>query len=309
MRKDGLILGSKSRTRSGVKDTSPWEWLFVLPLLVATVAFFVIPSVEAIIMSFTRWDPGYDSPFIGLRNYENALADPSFRAVLLNQLFFLLAVPLWTVLPLFFAAVLRKGVPRPGIFRSIIFFPSVVSAAVMGLLFVQILSPGGPVNELLRAVGLGSLATSWLANPDTVKPVIVVVIAWATMGTGVVIFSAALSGSSQELFEAAELDGAGFWMQFRYVVIPVLRPIIEVWVAILFITVFVSMFPWIYTLTKGGPGNASATLDFRIYESALIFGNFGIAAAQMVIMLIIVVALSLVGVVVAKLRKRWKVES
>jgi len=296
-----VVAIAASRNGSGVKETSRWEWLFIMPLLVATVLVFVAPSFEAIIKSFTRWDPGYDSPFVGLQNYGDALADPSFRTIIFNQFFFLLAVPLWTFLPLVFAAILRKGISRPGIFRSIMFFPSVVSAAVMGLLFVQILAPLGPVNEALRAVGLDSLTRGWLVDVDTVKPVIVAVIAWATIGTGVVIFSAALSNASQELFEAAELDGAGFWAQFRYVVIPALRPTIEVWVAILFITVFVSMFPWIYTLTGGGPGDSSGTLDFRIYESALVFGNFGIAAAQMVIMLVIVVVLGLVGTFAGKL--------
>ncbi|AZI58434.1 sugar ABC transporter permease [Nakamurella antarctica] len=283
------------RSSRGVKETSRWEWLFILPLLVGITLVFIAPSFEAIAKSFTRWDPGYDSPFVGLENYQDALTDPSFRTIIFNQFYFLLAVPLWTFLPLFFAAVLRKGVSRPAIFRSILFFPSIVSAAVMGLLFVQILAPLGPLNEALRAIGLDSLTRGWLVDSSTVKPVIVAVIAWATLGTGVVIFSAALSAAPPDLFEAAELDGAGFWAQFRYVIIPTLKPTIQVWAAILFITVFVSMFPWIYTLTRGGPGDSSGTLDFRIYESALVFGNFGIAAAQMVIMLVIVVVLGVVG--------------
>lgn len=146
-----------SRNGSGVKETSRRESLFIMPLLVATTLVFVAPSFEPITKSFTRWDPGYASPFVGLQNYRDALADPSFRTIIFNQLFFLLAVPLWTFLPLVFAAILRKGISRPGVFRSIMFFPSIVSAAVMGLLFVQILSPLGPVNEALPTVGLASI--------------------------------------------------------------------------------------------------------------------------------------------------------
>ena len=102
-----------------------------------------------------------------------------------------------------------------------------------------------------------------------------VVLAWATTGAGVVIFSAALSAVSAELFEAAPWTAPAGGRGFRYVIFPALRSVIQLWVMILIITVFVSLFPWIFTLTRGGPGYATTTLDFDIYQNALSFGYFG----------------------------------
>lgn len=264
------------------------EHAFLAPVLAVVAIGLLIPTGSVIYHAFTNWQPGYSSPFVGLSNFTNLAKSPAFQQVLKNQAFFLLGLPLWTLLPLVVATMLHERVPAPGVFRTIFFFPATASPALIGVLFSFMLGPAGPFNSLLHDIGLGGLARDWLVDAGWVKPVIIVVLAWATMGTGVVIFSAALSTVPTELFEAAQVDGARWRQRFTYVVLPSLRPVIQLWVVILVITVFVAIFPWIFTLTRGGPGYSSTTMDYDIYQNALQFGYFGPAAAEAVYLLVII---------------------
>jgi ABC-type sugar transport system permease subunit len=264
------------------------EFVYALPVVAVIGILIVLPTASAVAHSFTNWQPGYASPWVGLGNYRELLDSDQFREILKNQAYLLLGVPLWTVAPLVLAALLYERVPFPGVLRTIYFFPATVSPAVIGILFSFVLAPTGPVNTGLRDIGLGGLASNWLADERLVKPVVIAVLAWATIGTGVVIFSAAMSAIPPELFEAAALDGGTWWQRFRHVTVPSVRRVIELWVVILVITVFVAVFPWIFTLTRGGPGYSSTTIDFDIYQNALGNGYFGTAAAEAVMLLIIV---------------------
>jgi ABC-type sugar transport system permease subunit len=256
----------------------------------------VVPSVSVVAYSFTNWEPGYPSPWVGLKNYKDLATSADFHQILINQGILMLGIPLWMIVPLAVAFLLYEGVPYPGVFRTIFFFPAMVSPALVGILFTFILLPDGPLNSLLRTVGLGSLARSWLSDPTLVRPTIIVLLAWATMGVGVVIFSAALSVLPTELLEAASLDGANWWQRFRHVVLPGIRGTVELWAVILVVTVFLGVFPWIFTLTRGGPGNLSTTFDFDIYRNALTLGYFGTAAAESVYLLLIVGSIIAIGV-------------
>jgi ABC-type sugar transport system permease subunit len=276
--------------------------MFVLPIVIVVAVLIVLPTGSAIVHSFTNWQPGYSSPWVGLTNFTELFRSASFQQILKNQAILLLGLPFWTVLPVLIAAMLYDRVPAAAVFRTIFFFPATVSPAVIGILFSFILGPTGPLNTSLRDIGLGGIAADWLSNPSLVKPVIIAVLAWATMGTGVVIFSAALSGVPPELFEAAALDGASWLQRFRYVTVPSVRRVIELWVVILVITVFVAVFPWIFTLTRGGPGYSSTTIDFDIYQNALQFGYYGTAAAEAVVLLVIVTLVVAVGSLASRLR-------
>ena len=120
------------------------------------------------------------------------------------------------------------------------------------------------------------------------KPVIIAVIAWATTGIGVVIFSAALSAIEPHLLEAADVEGASTWQKLRFVILPTLRPVIDLYAALMVLNVFVGLFAWIFVLTGGGPGFASTTLDYDIYQHALTYGQFGLAATESVYLLALV---------------------
>lgn len=289
---------------TGRRRPLPWSWrsvvdsaretLFVLPVVIIVGMLIVVPTVTAIVHSFTDWNPGYASPFIGLHNYATLATSPVFHTILANEGVLLLGLPLWVGLPLLLAFLMYDKVPVAGFLRTIFFFPATASPALIGILFTIILGPQGPVNSALNLVGWRS-PPDWLVSSGWVKPVLICVLAWATIGTGIMIFSAGLTAIPTELFEIAKIDGVGWWGRLRNVAVPSLRRITELWTVILVITVFVAMFPWVYTLTLGGPGYSSTTIDYDIYQNALTNGYFGLAAAEMVYMLILISLVLLTG--------------
>jgi multiple sugar transport system permease protein len=272
----------------------------VLPVALLVAFVVLLPVLSAVHHSFTDWDPGYSSTWVGLENYEEIFASDTFQQLLLNQAFLLIGVPLWVLLPLAVSFLLYQGVPASGLFRAVFFFPAISAPALIGILFSFMLASSGPLNSALRSIGLGVLAQDWLADEHLVKPVIIVVLAWATMGMGVVLFSAALSAVPAELFESAEMDGASWWQRLWHIVLPSIRRTVELWTVILVIVVFTGVFPWIFTLTRGGPGYSSTTLDWDVYQNALTYGHFDVAAAESVVLLAIVVLVLVIGNLVGR---------
>lgn len=271
------------------------EFLLVIPILSIGGLAILLPTVLAIFYAFTNWTPGSESPWVGLKNFTDLAMSGNFHQVLINEGVLLLGLPLWVIAPLVVATFLQERVIGAAIFRTIFFLPATLAPALLGILFSIMLRPTGLINAALRTVELGFLAQDWLGNPNLVKPVLVVILLWAHFGTGVIVFSAALTSLPPELFEAAEIDGASWLQRFRYIVVPSVRHIVELWTVILVISAFVGVFPWIFTLTRGGPGYASMTMDFDIYTRGLTFGQFGLAAAEAVYLLIIMLVLTGIG--------------
>lgn len=270
------------------------DLLFLLPAVLLVGGFLLVPIGIGIVRSLYNWSPGYASPFVGVKNYTTLAANAAFRQILRNEGIFILAVPLWVILPLIVSLLLYRRVPFAGAVRTLIFFPAVASPAILGIFFRGVLAPDGMLNSAVRSVGAGSLSRNWLAEPNLVKPVMICVLAWSGMGIGVLVFSAALSAVDPSLFEVAELEGANALQRLRYVVLPTLRPVVELYLALQVLTVFTGLFSWIYVLTGGGPGFASTTLDFDIYQHALSYGEFGLAAAESVYLMVIIVIIVLI---------------
>jgi len=282
----------------------PAALLLLLPVALLEIAILFAPLLYIAFRSLYDWQPGGDSEFIGFDNYVALFTDPAFWQVVGNQFFYLLGLPLWVIAPLVVAFMLREKVAGAGFFRSVYFLPAVMSPAVVALVFRALLSGDGPVNALLRAVGLGSLAHPWLSDEAAVKPVIVILVLWAGFGTGVLIFSAALSAVPKHLFEAARLDGVGFWGEFWHIAVPSIRSAVVLWMIFQVISIFLFMFSWVYVLTRGGPGLSSATMDFAIYQEFMRFGFFGTAAAQSVVLMLFIVFIAALGGVIVKLLGR-----
>lgn len=278
--------------------------LFLLPAVALVGSLVLVPVATSIFRSFYEWNPGYESPFVGIANYTALATDLAFQQIMRNEAVFLIGVPIWVFLPLVIALFLHDRVPIAGLVRTIIFFPAVASPAILGIFFRSVLASDGLLNTLLESVGLGALARSWLSDPALIKPVIIVVIAWATAGIGVVIFAAALNAMEPHLLEAAEVEGASGWQKLRFVILPTLRPVIDLYAALMVLNVFVGLFAWIYVLTGGGPGFASTTLDYDIYQRALTYGQFGLAAAESVYLLGVVAIILLLAQRVRRLRER-----
>lgn len=278
--------------------------VLLAPTVVLVGIVLFIPTLYVAFYSFFDWRPNRSSPFVGLDNYIDVLTSDSFQTVMTNQAVLLLGMPIWVLVPLMITFLLYEDTKVPGLWRTIYFLPSVLSPALVGILFRTLLATDGPINESLRAVGLGVLAQDWLTTPSLVKPVIIVLVLWAGVGTGVVIFSAALSAVPTEIFEAAKLDGAGWWTRMFRIAVPSIMDSIVLWMAFQVLALFLFMFGWIYVLTSGGPGLSSTTIDYLIYQEVFRFGFFPTAAAMSVLM--ILVLLVLLGLPAALVRRRFE---
>lgn len=297
-------VGEQLATRTIVQPTARPHQLFrgglflIIPAIVLEVGILFLPLVYILYRSFFEWQPAEVSTFTGFDNYALLFSDPEFWQIVGNQLFYLLGLPLYIAAPICVAFLLRERVKFAGLWRSIYFLPAVMSPAIVGLVFRSLLSTDGPVNAFLTNVGLEAFAQPWLTDADLVKPVVVVLILWAGFGTGVLIFGSAFSAVSPSIFEAARLDGAGWWRELVSVAIPNVRPTVVLWTMFQIASIFLFMFGWIYVLTGGGPGIASATMDFSIYQEFMRFGFYGTAAAQSVVLVIAIVLVpALIGLV------------
>jgi multiple sugar transport system permease protein len=261
--------------------------------------FVVLPASIAIVRSFFDWQPGSESPFVGLDNYREVVGAPVFREIVVNELIFMIGVPLWAGVPLLVTFLLYEGVPFAGVLRTIFMLPTALSPVVMGILFGALLRPDGILNTTLESLGLGFLERQWVDDPDLVKPVIIIVVIWFAMGFGVLLYSAALSAVPPELFEAAEVDGAGWIQRLLYIMIPAIFPVFVLNLVFNIATVFL-LFGYVFVLSRGGPGYASTTLDWDIYEKAFDRGEFGLAAAESALLLVAMFVILLVTVRVAR---------
>jgi ABC-type sugar transport system permease subunit len=279
-----LELSSRTfgRRRSAGRRRSWTGLAFVAPLLVAVLAFVVYPLGRVIYLSLTDYS-GLGSPhWIGFENYTTLLHSTDFHRVMLNAGLLLLGMPLWVGIP-FLIAVALFGQRGAGSIRSLLLIPGILPPVVAGAVFRIVLADDGPTNATLRGVGLDGLALSWLASDPLVLVTVVVVILWAVMGTGVMFYSAGLATMPNENVEAAILDGAGWRHLVWHIYRPALRPVTSFWILILILSTVTAFFPWIFSLTRGGPGYASTTIDYYVYQTGLVSGQFGLASAASVI--------------------------
>lgn len=239
--------------------------LFLLPAIVLVVVFRIFPlfwGFEISLTSATNTDPG---EFIGAGNYLRAVDDPNFRASLVNAAVVLLSVPLFVTIPMILAILIDQGVPGRNFFRSVYFFPVVLSSVIIGSIFSIVLGFNGSLNTMLKIFGIPGV--DWLGRSSTALPVTLIIQSWSTFGMGVLIFLAGLSTVPKDMVEAARLEGAKMWQIWWHIIIPELRPIIEFSTVITTIGLLTSMFGLIYVLTGGGPGTATTVPEYLIWAA------------------------------------------
>lgn len=268
--------------------------LFVLPAVLLVLIFRIIPLFWGFGISLTSATATDRGEFIGAGNYIRAINDPNFIASILNGGVIVLAVPIFVFLPMILAILIDQGVPGRGFFRSVYFFPVVLSSVIIGSIFSIVLGFNGSFNGLLRLVGLP--VYDWLGRSNTALPVTLAIQSWSTFGMGVLIFLAGLSTVPKEMVEAARLEGAGMWQVWWHVIIPELRPIIEFSVVITTIGLLTSMFGLIYVLTGGGPGTATTVPEYLIWAAQGRLNQPAYASALSIILFIITGALALVQI-------------
>jgi ABC-type sugar transport system permease subunit len=276
--------------------------LLLLPAAALLGWLMVYPAGDAVHLAFTNWD-GFSSPKgIGLQNFSDLLHDRRFKEALLHNLAIVAAMPIWIGLPYGVAWALHRKVPGWRLFRFAFFLPVVLSPVVIGVYYGIALKPDGPFNEMLSAVGLGFLSHEWLNDPSLTLIVVIAIIIWSTFGIGVLVFLSGLSSLDTEQIDAARVDGASGWQVQRHVIFWQLLPVIEFWAVLIVIASFTAFFPLIFTLTHGGPGSSTYTVDFDLYQEAFSSGHLGYAAAIGVVLVIVIGVVG--GIVLAALRLR-----
>src|SRR5262252_1496378 len=234
-----------------------WAYGFILPAACAISFSFGYPLIRVIRFSFQSGSID-DLTDVGFQNYAWLWEDPVFVRAALNNLKLLITVPIMTPLALVIALILNGQIHGWRQYRAIVFFPYILPATAVGLVFSYLLEQSGVLNTLLRSAHLDILAMDWLGSADNVVPTIGGVIVWQQLGFGVVVFAAALLAVPQELIDAARIDGASSWQIQRFILLPYIRRVIEFFMVLQAITVLSSIFAYVFVLTKGGPAKASS---------------------------------------------------
>ena len=267
------------------KSLSMTGLLFLAPALLFVVAANVVPFVWNTVLSLLQWD-GFGAPaFIGFENFKVAIADSLVISSLKNSMVYAFASTLGAVLlGLLMATLLFKLTGRGGAaLRLILYSPSMIPTAVVGVMFVFFYNPVmGLLNNLLKLIGLQNLAGVWLQDKSTAMPCIIFVAIWKCAGSVMLLCYAAMQSIPGSLYESGSLDGAGYFTQMRLITYPLIQPMILLATINTLGSQFKS-YDLIQTMTQGGPGNLTATVPIVMTKTAFNFGYFGRAAAQGVI--------------------------
>lgn len=269
-------------------------YFFVSPLILLILIFMVYPTLSTLYLAFTEWNGFSDPTWTGLSNLKRLFQDASFYASLKNMGILTLYIPVWTLVPLVFAEIIRK--PRTGVqfFRSTILIPYVVSPVVLGMFFKQVLGVEGVVTELI-AQHLPSLGTvGFLTSQQLTIHTIAFITLWKFFGFGVILYYGAISKISESLYESATLDGCNWLQTLVHVTVPGIRYTLQFFVVLGFITFYARMFPLTFTLTRGGPGFASFVPEFGIYFQAFNNSNMGYASTWALFVYVIVLGIIIV---------------
>jgi multiple sugar transport system permease protein len=288
------------------KRESLQGFLSVLPVIVVLLLIRAYPICVAVVESFTDWDGLARNNWVGLRNYADILRGNQFFLLLRNNAVLALHIPVQVFFGVVFAILLYDRVIGWRFFRALCFLPQIISTVIIGYLFRVFFAFTGPVNVLLRMVGLKFLAIEWLANGGTALSVLILTLVWAGVGWQVLIVLGGLSSIPTSIFDAARIDGAGYWQRLFRVVLPMLLRVIEYSFIVSVVWVFTGLFPLIFTMTKGQPGYETTTIDYMIYLKAFVSGTkLGEACAVAVLLLVIVLAFTRIQMVIANRADDW----
>ena len=268
---------------------------FIAPNFIGFCVFTLVPMFFAICLAFCSWDGAHPIEFVGLQNFIDLLDDDTFKAAFVNTIVYTVGtVPLTLICSLGLAVLLNQKVKCRNFFRTVSFFPYVASLVAVAAVWNMIFSPSmGPVNQFLSALGVEDLPR-WAAGKETAMITVILFSVWKNMGYYMVIYLAGLQGTNLELNEAAELDGANKWQIFWHVVLPQLRPTTFFVIIMLTISSF-KVYDQMYMITQGGPGNATMTLVYDIYNVAFVnTPRYGYASAISMVLFVLVLIVTII---------------
>jgi ABC-type sugar transport system permease subunit len=264
--------------------------VWIAPAAVVMLFVFAYSMVNLVTTSLR-----YDGNWVGLENFQLVLSDPLFITALKHNTELLLCVPVLIALSFMLAVLLFETVRGHKWFRGVVFLPYVLPVTVIGVVMGQLLQLNGALNSLLRAIGLGALAQDWLGDPKIALWTMAAVIVWKEVGFGVILFLARMISLPMDVYEAAMVDGAGFWRKHWSITLPQMTGIIMFYAVTEAIVMVSWVFNYVYIMTngQGGPGDSTVVTELYIYRTAFADQAPELAAAASVMLF----ALTLVLVV------------
>ncbi|MCU1437062.1 MAG: binding-protein-dependent transport system inner rane component [Naasia sp.] len=257
----------------------------VAPAVVLVLGFMVYPVCYAIWISFNKTN-GLSFDYVGLDNYTKLLADPLLHKVFLTNLIFLISVPLVILAALVCSVLLYERIRGWRFFRVLFFVPNVLSTAVIGLMFKSLFSYRGPINAVLAQFGIPPV--DFFAGAGSAIFVIIIALVWSGFGYQTIILLSGLSAINPEIFEAATVDGAGWWKRLWYITLPNIRGVLALVSILNVLYTFTALFGFIFVMTAGGPGYDTTTLDYLIYTLAFSSTRLGEGAALAVMVFLLI---------------------
>lgn len=283
-----------------------YPFYFLGPGLLVYGIFFVVPTVTSFYYGLTDWNINTSAlHFVGIANYKELFTDIKLVAALWHTVVYAFGVTLLrNLIGLVLALFLNSKIKFENLFRTVFFLPYVIAPIIIGYLFTAIYDPSnGLVNQVLRTIGLGVLANDWLNNPSLALFSTIMTEVWRTSGFSMVIYLAGLQVIPSELYESADLDGAGSFSKFRFVVFPLLAPAVTVNLVLSLIGTM-KVFVMILVLTNGGPGYATEVMNTYIMH-VFSLGLYGYGTAANLLLSILI---SIIGIPTLYFLRRREVE-
>lgn len=271
------------RRRTGSRLT---PYLFVATALILLAIFTYIPVTNLFYYSLIEWDGlGPVDGFVGFDNYIEVFRRPELFGVFRVSLYYFGATFLQIAAALYFATILSFNVRFRNFFKGVLFFPYLLNGVAIGFIFLFVFQPGGTLDTVLSMLGFDDHGVLWLGDREMINFSLAGVSIWRYFGLNLVLFLGAIQSIPSDQYEAAEIDGANRWQQFRYLIVPGIRPVIGLCM-ILGISGSLSVFEIPYIMTGGA--NGSATFVIQTVDTAFKFGKVGLASAMAVVLLVIV---------------------
>lgn len=261
-------------------------WLFILPAVIGTFIFIIIPVIFSFSLSFTKWDLLNDIQFVGLDNYKFIINDKLFLKILGNTFVYAISVSLLgVIIPLILASILNTKIRGSNFYKTAYFIPFITPMIVIALVWQWIFDPNiGCLNQFLH------LHINWLYDKVYAMSALIIVSVWKLIGYNMIIFLSGFATINQDLLEASKIDGANTWNTFRHITIPLLSSTIFFVIVITSISSF-QVFDLIYMMTQGGPENSTMVLVYSIYKYAFEYFEAGKASAIAYILFAIIFVL------------------
>ena len=270
------------------KKDSFYGFLFVLPALLGTLIFIIIPIFVSFTLSFTDWDLLNEITFVGLNNYRTIFTQEVFSKILINTLVYAISTTFFAVLiPLFIAEILNTKLRGAEIFKTIYFIPFITPAVVIAIVWGWIFDPNiGLINSLFKT------SLTWLFDTKFAMPVLIFVSVWKLIGYNVVLFLTGFSTINNDLYEASKIDGANYFQTFKNITLPLLKPTIYFVTLVTAISSF-QVFDLIYVMTSGGPMDSTNVIVYSIYKYAFEYFDIGKSCALAYVLFFIILILAI----------------